>query len=396
LKKGPAPLIDKGIFISPPKKMFGASTYPVTPKNRHFTPLSPLRNRIYPNFKAMSEYLKNFSRYLISYSAQKDIPSEKLTALAGIDLAVLKENKKATVSLRQFNDLWQHAIRQSEDPLFGLHFGETLQLAALGIVGAVVRNSGTVGEALQNCVSYVQLMTDLFETKIRNKKNSFTVQFSPNKEKLHNYPVMTRQLMELSLAFVLHELDGLLFTKIHPLLAELPYEEANTKEYERVLRCSALKNGKNYILEFDNAFWKEPIISSNFELQTFLLQKIAELNYRVEPPESLGSRIVGLLRSNTYLGIPSLQEVAANLHISPRSLQRKLRQEGSSYQELAESVRKSMAIHYLNQGGHPMKEISYMLGYNELSAFSRAFKKWTGMAPQEFRRSSAISSAHPH
>jgi AraC-like DNA-binding protein len=55
-----------------------------------------------------------------------------------------------------------------------------------------------------------------------------------------------------------------------------------------------------------------------------------------------------------------------------------------------------MAIHYLNQGGHPMKEISYMLGYNELSAFSRAFKKWTGVAPQEFRRSSAISSAHPH
>src|ERR1700720_1773128 len=121
------------------------------------------------------------------------------------------------------------------------------------------------------------------------------------------------------------------------------------------------KNGKNYILEFDNVFWNEPIISANFELQAFLLQKISELQYRVETQESLGSKIVGLLRSNTYLGIPKLQEVAANLHMSPRSLQRKLHDEGSSYQELAESVRKSMAIHYLNQGAYPIKEISYML-----------------------------------
>jgi AraC-like DNA-binding protein len=239
-------------------------------------------------------------------------------------------------------------------------------------------------------------MTDLFDTHIRNKKHSFTIQFSPASDKLTAYPALSRQLMDLSMAFVLHELDGLLFTKIKPLTAELPHKGADIKEYERVLRCNQIKKGKNYILEFDNAFWNEPIISANFELQTFLLQKISELNYRMETRESLGSRIVGLLRSNTYLGIPTLQEVAANLHMSPRSLQRKLQQESSSYQDLAESVRKSMAIHYLNQGNYPVKEISYMLGYNELSAFSRAFKKWTGQTPQDFRRSSADSPAQAH
>src|SRR5882757_4161359 len=344
----------------------------------------------------MSEYLKNFSRFLISYAVQKDISSGRLSTLAGIDLAALKENKKITISLKQFNDLWANAIHLSGDPLFGLHFGETLQVAALGIVGAVVRNSRTAGEAIKNCATYVQLMTDLFDTKIRNKKHTFTIQFSPAKDKLTAYPVMTKQLMNLSMAFVLHELDGLLFTKIRPMMAELPYEEKDEAEYERVLRCTRFKKGKNYILEFDNAFWEEPIISANFELQTFLLQKTAELTYRAESQESMGSRIVGLLRSNTYLGIPSLQEVAANLHLSPRSLQRKLQLEGSSYQDLAESVRKSMAIHYLNQGNYPMKEISYMLGYNELSAFSRAFKKWTGQTPQEFRKAPPISSVHPH
>lgn len=342
----------------------------------------------------MSDYIKNFSRFLISYAVQKDISSGRLATLAGIDLEALKENKKTTVSLKQFNALWANAIHLSGDPLFGLHFGETLQVAALGIVGAVVRNSRTAGEAIKNCAAYVQLMTDLFDTRIRNKKHTFTIQFSPAKDKQAAYPVMCKQLMDLSMAFVLHELDGLLFTKIRPMVAELPYEEKDEAEYERVLRCTRLKNGKNYILEFDNAFWEEPIISANFELQTFLLQKIAELGPRTETEESLGSRIVGLLRSNTYLGIPTLQEVAANLHMSPRSLQRKLQLEGNSYQDLAESVRKSMAIHYLNQGDYPVKEISYMLGYNELSAFSRAFKKWTGLTPQDFRKSSAAKKAH--
>ena len=132
----------------------------------------------------MSDYVRNFSRYLLSYAAQRDIPAEQLADSARIDLAALKENKKITVTLRQFNDLWKNAIYLSKDPLFGLHFGEALQLAALGIVGSVVRNSQTVGEAIQNCVSYIRVMTDLFDTSIRNKKHSFTVQFTPSREKL--------------------------------------------------------------------------------------------------------------------------------------------------------------------------------------------------------------------
>ena len=77
---------------------------------------------------------------------------------------------------------------------------------------------------------------------------------------------------------------------------------------------------------------------------------------------------------------------AANLHISVRSLQRRLREEGVSFGEITESVRKNMATHYLQVGEYPLKEISYLLGYNELSAFSRAFKKWTGVSPVDYRR----------
>ena len=69
-----------------------------------------------------------------------------------------------------------------------------------------------------------------------------------------------------------------------------------------------------------------------------------------------------------------------------RAFQRKLQEEGVSFQQLADSVRKSIAMHYLQSGNYPVKEVSYILGYNELSAFTRAFKRWTGKTPVDFQK----------
>jgi AraC-like DNA-binding protein len=88
--------------------------------------------------------------------------------------------------------------------------------------------------------------------------------------------------------------------------------------------------------------------------------------------------------ANAYLGPPSLNDVAANFNMTARSLQRKLQDEGVSFLQLTNEVMKSLALHYMQSGVHPIKEVSHMLGYNELSAFSRAFKRWTGKAPANY------------
>jgi len=63
-----------------------------------------------------------------------------------------------------------------------------------------------------------------------------------------------------------------------------------------------------------------------------------------------------------------------------------LYEEGVSFQQLADSVRRSIAMHYLQSGNFPLKEVSHILGYNELSAFTRAFKRWTGKTPGDFQK----------
>lgn len=92
-------------------------------------------------------------------------------------------------------------------------------------------------------------------------------------------------------------------------------------------------------------------------------------------------KVVEHLITNTDDGKLSLQDVASHFNMTPRSLQRRLQKERATFQHLVNLVRKSIALQYLQSGKYQLKEISSMLGYNEVSSFSRAFKRWTGCAP---------------
>lgn len=335
---------------------------------------------------AMADYKKNLVVSLISYAAQQDIPADQLCRQSGIDLEVLRSEEPVVITTRQLNDLFVSAVALSGDRLFGLHFGERLQLAALGLVGAVIRNSRTIEEALENCAAYTPLLTDLFDLTIHSGAGRFVVRLLPFAEKLQDYPVLKKQILLLSMAFVLHEMDGLLLVKMKPVLVQLPYEEQDLGEFSRVFRTSVVMPSREYIMEFEYASLKEPILTANYELQQVLVQRLAAANRQYPDVHSVKRRLAQLMRGNSYLGIPELREMAASLHMSVRTLQRKLKEEGVSYQQVAESVRKDIAIDFLHTGGQPIKQISFMLGYNDPGAFARAFKKWTGQTPQEYMR----------
>jgi AraC-like DNA-binding protein len=329
----------------------------------------------------MDDQQKQFTLSLLAYAAQRDISAEELCQNAAIDLKAIRRKGEYTLSKKQFDDLWLYASRLGNDPLFGLHFGEALQLSALGVVGEIIKSSNTVGEAINIAASLTNVVTDLFRMDVTHTKKSFIVQLTPTSSYEPNFT--TRQMTDLLMVFVIHELDGLLLEKIAPLSVFFPYPIEDSKEYERVLRCRPSKSKGRLAIHFDRKFWTEPVLSANHELQRFLLQKVnGKLDWN--KIERLKDKIYHYLITNAYLGIRSLEDVASNFNVTPRSLQRKLQDEGATFQEVSDAVRKSLALHYIEVGTHPIKEISIMLGYNELSAFSRAFKRWTGKAPSAY------------
>ncbi|ADZ71674.1 helix-turn-helix transcriptional regulator [Polymorphum gilvum] len=111
---------------------------------------------------------------------------------------------------------------------------------------------------------------------------------------------------------------------------------------------------------------------------------IHELGSRTGEAEPL-AKVAETINESLKAGTVSLETVASTLGMSPRSLQRLLETEGTSFRKLTESIRRSMAARYLRDTRLPMKEIAFLLGFSELSAFSRAVKTWYGVPPKSIR-----------
>jgi AraC-like DNA-binding protein len=332
----------------------------------------------------MEDQVKKMTLALLGYAAQRDIPVEQLCLLSGVSISELHNDQP--LSSRQISNIWMNVIHQSNDELFGLHFGESLQLAALGVVGDVIKSSATVGNALQLCISLTHRITSRFKVEVIHGEHTFTLRFNPLQENWENNPVML-QTLNLLMVFVIHELNGFLLRKIVPVAVNFSFASVKIDEYHRVMRCMPVFGSTENSLTFDHNYWDEPIITADYKLQQLLL---ASINPQLLPfsltKQSLGKRIENYMLSNSYLTMVSLDDIASNFNISTRTLQRKLKVEGINFQQLAEEVRKTLAINYLKKGAHPVKEVSHMLGYNELSAFNRAFKRWTGVSPGLYQK----------
>lgn len=328
---------------------------------------------------------------LLAYAAQRDISPERLCQLAEIDPQWLTSSERPTLSEKQVEDLWVTLLHLSNDQQFGLHFGESLGLSALGIVGEIIKSSGTVGEAVTIAAGMVEHVTRWFTMTVSRNNERFTIHINPSNPQWRS-SVTAVQMLDVLMVLVIHELDGLLLQKTSPVAVDYVPEIINHHEYQRVFRCQPATQRKENTIAFDLRFWNEQIITANYELQHFLKERITTSLSQTKPAERLSDKINRYLVSNAYLGVLSLEDTAANFNISPRTLQRRLKQENFSFQELADNARQDLSVQALKSGGYPVKEIAYMLGYNELSAFSRAFKRWTGVSPYNYRVKGPVHS----
>ncbi len=333
----------------------------------------------------MEDFQKKFVQALLAYCVKRDVDIKALCLAAGIDLKKLSGKTDYPVTPMQMNELWKNAAHLSHDPLFGLHFGESMQLAALGVIGQIVQTSATVGQAVANAGALTHLITDMFQMRLEHHKKTFSVHLIVNQKKAGQWPYTYRHMADYLMVFMIHEMDGLLLEKINPLSVQLPYHTAEPYEYTRVFRCPKIGRAEQLSLEFPLSYLDLPVLSANYELQDLLLQKMRHLLAGTEEPGAWQHKVYNYLLTNSYLNSFSQQAVAANFNISLRNLQRRLKEEGTSYQQISEKAKKTLAVNYLSNGNYPVKDIANILGYNEQSAFLRAFKRWTGKTPQVFR-----------
>ncbi|MGY2295433.1 AraC family transcriptional regulator [Pseudomonas yamanorum] len=155
-------------------------------------------------------------------------------------------------------------------------------------------------------------------------------------------------------------------------------------EYDLLFPCPQVFAAPTSSLVFPSRYLSLPLLQDERTLKHFLERSPADLLSRPDEGDSLSSQLRRLL-SRDRTPWPDLEAVAQHLHISPQTLRRHLREEGTSFQALKDELRRDIAIYHLGRADLSLQEIAEQLGFSEPSPFHRAFKKWTGLTPGAYR-----------
>ncbi|MGN6233609.1 MAG: AraC family transcriptional regulator [Trinickia sp.] len=169
-------------------------------------------------------------------------------------------------------------------------------------------------------------------------------------------------------------------------------EPAAGHEY-RSMFCDDLRFGeRESYVELAPAFMALPVIQTPKSLKTFLRNAPASFIVKYRNPDSLAARVRRALRGRPVSEWPGADELAAELRIAEATMRRKLKRDGETYQSIKDALRRDLAIAALQSGERTIADIAADVGFAEPSAFHRAFRKWTGARPTDYRRPLPVDS----
>jgi AraC-like DNA-binding protein len=285
-----------------------------------------------------------------------------------------------------YNAVIERAVEVTNDPYFGLHAGENLNLSAAGLIGQITQSCETVHQALQMCCDFANLGCSVLPMKLEETNEFVKVLIEPDLNWAGKSPVAYKHTADGVVAFTIKEYHSLTRLKRYPIKVHLPWKKSEEdKEYRRVLGCPVVFKQDELAIFLDKAFVKEPIVTANYDLLRVLVQyaeeKSASLSAQTKYVDLVKKAILNLVKPE----FPTIEQIAAHLNVSQRTLQRKLQAEGFVFQQIIDELKKEFATKYLKRSDLNISDVAYLLSYADVSAFNRAFKRWYGMLPSAFR-----------
>ena len=324
---------------------------------------------------------------LLRFARNRGIAQSDMLEALGLDVDALtaKPSKSGVQPLAPIAQAYEYIAQKLNDPALGLHLGELYNMAALGIVGQLIQVSRTVGEGVEKACASFNLVSNALRLKLEHHPDRFRMVLEMDDRVLETASAAARHLITSSMVFACRELHFLVDGGHEPRSVSLAFESVLPEEHARVFGCAVTFGAAQNAVEFDPAVLAHPILFADYELLVMLEKEACKrLTALQEQQSTLATQIHAMIYALLDPALPSVEQVAANLNLSARSLQRKLAEENTSYSAITEGIKKELAVSYLKKD-LSIKEVSYLMGYNEPSAFVNAFKKWFGKTPLRFR-----------
>ena len=280
---------------------------------------------------------------------------------------------------------WKRASEMLDDPAFGLTIAKVWHPSDFHALGCAFMASGTLRDALNRLVRFNPVVYDLISYSLAEQGTQVKLSYSPVGGKLEE-----PEILEIARwAVVIDACRRVYGADLDPL--EVTFRHAEPRpdkavEFRDYFRCPLRFGEPVASMTFPAEVLDTRLPASNRELALALDSSLSDYMAKLQR-NNIVSRTKSVIAQNLPSGNLSCGTVAAGLYMSPRSLQRKLLARETSYRKLIDEVRRKLAESYLADDNFRLQEISYLLGFSSQAAFSRAFKRWTGLSPHEFRGS---------
>lgn len=321
-----------------------------------------------------------YAEALFETAAAAGWPRAALLEAAGVALPANSDGIPVTDYLRLLNT----AAERIPDPAFGLHVGEQFRMSHYAVYGLLLLACRTFREAVEQVMRYESLAHDLGRSEL--------IEFDDYAEYRWHSPWLEktacRHLSESVFAGIAVFVRWLVGQPVaaHEVCFRHP-EPTDTSEHQRIFGCPLQFGAEHHSIRFDKALLDWPVPQADPSLRAALQlhadQLLAARREQLEP--ELLNRVRAILLPQLGQGRARLAEVASELAMSPRSLQRQLERIGYTFQQVLDATRRDLAKRYLLDAKLTLTDIAFLLGYSEQSSFTHAFRDWEGVTPSQWR-----------
>ncbi|MBN2351358.1 MAG: AraC family transcriptional regulator [Spirochaetales bacterium] len=324
--------------------------------------------------------LSQLVRYLTHCKA--DIPA--VFRAAGLDPDILN-NPDRRLTGDQYYAVEEEGVRVAGDPFFGLHMGEFFEPGHWSVLGYMMLNCRTIGEAYGKMARYRKIVGNLFDCRIRPGAARLLLVFTGSK----HAPPLSRHSCECVIAGAVAMIRRLTGRDYRPREVGFSHPAPpSTAEYERVFGCRVRFGRKKNYLSLDPDIVRRPVLLPDRDVLAHFERYADEYLSSLEGSRKISHAVIRIILGSLEGDRLNQKNVARELGISVRTLQERLSGEGASFRKLLEETRERLAKKYLAEN-YTVEEIACLLGFADAGSFRKAFKKWTGQTPREYGNTSS-------
>ncbi len=326
-----------------------------------------------------------YARSILDFAVSRGAARDALLEASGIESARL-EDPDNRVPFEKMKTLVRAAARACDDPAFFLHFGARSLFVEMSIVGLICHAAETMAEAFVQMNRYAKLVV---EVDGHESGERFALVPDPNgvwivdrRRNPNDFPELTDSTFARFICEVARYFGDFPFAKlVHVTHAAPAYRD----EYEKVYKVPVIFESDRNALLIDPTWLSLKTHKPNRYVFGIFSDHARALLTSLENSKSIRGKVEAALIPMLHTGELGMDHVARAMGVSRTSLYRKLKAEGVGFDELLDDLRRRMALHYLNGEKVSVNETAYLVGFSEPSAFSRAFKRWTGTSPGQFK-----------